>query len=194
MTSNSTMTLKFFQKHGPIVQITKNAIIPKKKLGIKKGRVSGGITALCKQFLTPHKKLVRKGDSYIWLKINKDIFHDLPKDIFLCSIYSPPENSKYFCDDIWDDIKNDLLSITTNDTPSIIMGDTNASTGILCDHSTQLDSHTLLLPRNIQFPHGRNCDITNAKGKQVIDLCNSFDMQIANGRFRGDCWGKSYPP
>ena len=72
------------------------------------------------------------------------------------------------------------------------MGDMNARTGILCDHYTQLpeDSHTFLLPRNIQFSHRRNCDITiNAKGKQVIDLCNSFDMQIANGRFRGDCWG-----
>ena len=116
----------------------------KKKLGIRKGRTSVGITILCKQLLAPHTKLVRKGDFYIWLKINKDIFHDLPKDIFLCSIYSPPENSKYFCDDICDDIKNDLLSMSTKDTPSIIMGDMNARTGILCDHSSQLpeDSHT----------------------------------------------------
>ena len=77
------------------------------------------------------------------------------------------------------------------------MGDMNAWIGILCDHSTQLpeDSHTILLLRNIQFPHRRNCNITiNAKGKQVIDLCNSFDMQITNGRFRGDCGGNHTHP
>ena len=167
-------------------------VLPKKKFGIKKGRASGGITILCKQFLAPYIKLVKKGDSHIWLKINKNIFHDLPKDIYLCTIYSPPVNSKYFCEGIWDEIKNELLTMTTNDTPTIIMGDMNARTGLLNDHSTQTpeDDHPLLLPRKIQLPNRRNCDvIINAKGKQVIDLCNSFDMQIANGRFRGDCWG-----
>ena len=65
--------------------------------------------------------------------------------------------------------------MTTNDTPSIIMGDMNAWTCVLCHQS----------------PHWRNCDITiNANGNLVIDLCNSFDMQISNCRFRGDCWGK----
>ena len=104
----------------------------------------------------------------------------------------PPENSKYFSEDIWGDIKDDLLSMTTNDTPTIIISDMNARTGVLADHFSKIpeDAHPLLPPRIIQFPHRRNCDVTvNAKGKQVIDLCNSFDMQIANGRFRGDCWG-----
>ena len=140
-------------------------VLPKKKFGIKKGRASGGITILCKQFLAPHTTLAKKGDSHIWLKINKDLSHD----IFLCSLYSPPENSKYFSEDIWDDIKDDLLSMTTNDTPTIIIGDMNARTGALADHFSQIpeDAHPLLPPRIIQFPHRRNCDVTvNAKGNK----------------------------
>ena len=165
-------------------------IPPKKKPGLK-GRASGGLNIFCKTYLTPFIKVSKQNDSHIWLKINKGLFQDIDNDVLLCTIYSPPKNSKYFAEDIWEILKSEFLTLTTSNTPCILIGDVNARTGGLLDyHEPDNNDNLLLPPRNIQIPHRASCDkLNNPKGKHIIDICNSFDMQIANGRFRGDCWG-----
>ena len=67
----------------------------------------------------------------------------------------------------------------------------NARTGILSDMSNDDKFHvnSSVPPRHSIYTTRNNCDqIINNNGLKLIDLCKSYDMQIANGRSRGDRW------
>ena len=65
-----------------------------KKSEIRKGRSSGGILIYCKNHLHKFIKQYDKTPQYIWLQIDKSIFHSLEEPIRLCIAYNPPSNSK----------------------------------------------------------------------------------------------------
>ena len=68
----------------------------------------------------------------------------------------------------------------------------NARTGILSDMSNDDKFHvnSSVPPRHSICTTRNNCDqIINNNGLKLIDLCKSYDMQIANGRSRDDRWG-----
>ena len=61
--------------------------------------------------------------------------------IFLGAIYIPPSNSKYYNDDLFDEIIDDISYITSvYDTPFLLMGDFNARTGHLYGEFDGIDS------------------------------------------------------
>ena len=37
-------------------------------------------------------------------------------------MYSLPETSKYYPEDLWDDLKTEILDLTSNDTPFLLIG------------------------------------------------------------------------
>ena len=86
----------------------------------------------------------------------------------------------------------DLLNLTTNETPFFIIGDMNGRVGEWSEFS-QLDKNVNTnynITRSIAETSRRNCDKEiNNIGENVIHLCKSYDMQIANGRMRGDFLG-----
>ena len=96
---------------------------------------------------------------------------------------------------MWEILKSEFLTLTISNTPCILIGDVNAQTGGLLDyHEPDNNDNLLLPPRNIQIPHRASCNkLNNPKGKHIIDICNSFDMQIANGRLRR-LLGQFYTP
>ena len=64
----------------------------------------------------------------------------------------------------------------------------NARTGDLLDYMD--DEDNLINKRNTPLPNRNNCDkVINQQGKKLIDLCKTFDLQILNGRHKGDMWG-----
>ena len=68
----------------------------------------------------------------------------------------------------------------------------NARTGILSDMSNdhKFYVNSSVPPRHSIYTTRNNCDqIINNNGLKLRDLCKSYDMQIANGRSRGDRWG-----
>ena len=70
-------------------------IKPQKKSNIKKGRSSGGLIIYYKNQL---HKFLKQGvitPQYVWLEIDKTIFHALEDSIKICIAYNPPEKSKY---------------------------------------------------------------------------------------------------
>ena len=95
----------------------------------KKGRKSGGIHIFSKSVLKPCIKIIKTSDHYIWLEIDKNIFENLNKNLVICAIYSQPSTSKYYKDEIWDDLETDILNLTSDDTPYFIIGDMNGKVG-----------------------------------------------------------------
>ena len=97
-------------------------------------------------------------------------------------------------DEIWNELETDLLNLTTNETPFFIIGDMNGRGGE-CSEFCQLDKDVDInyinnITRSISETSRRNCDEqTNKIGEKIIHLCKSYDMQIANGRMRGDFLG-----
>ena len=91
-----------------------NCIEASKRAGCKKGRASGGMLLYCKSNLKPSIKILKASNSYIWYEIDKSLFHNLPDNIKVCSIYSPPENSNYYTNNIWDELKADIFEFTTS--------------------------------------------------------------------------------
>ena len=80
--------------------------------------------------------------------------------------------------------------LTTCDNPYILLGDLKARTGTLskCCEIEHTD-HTYII-RNQPSGERKGCDPgVNTQEMKLIELCKSFDLQILNGRYRGDCCG-----
>ena len=78
----------------------------------KAKRYSGGISVLVKKSLRKGVKLFSsKSNRLVWWKLDKHFFN-LDEDIFVCSVYIPPANSKYFGQrkiDPYDELESDLI-------------------------------------------------------------------------------------
>ena len=80
-------------------------------------------------------KILKSSNSYIWYGIDKSLFYNLPDNIKVCSIYSPPENSNYYTNNIWDELKAVIFGFTTSTSRFMIIGDSNARVGDLSEFS-----------------------------------------------------------
>ena len=75
---------------------------------------SGGIILAYKTELSNFVNIVESESKYIlWFKLNKSLFH-LPRDVLFGIVYVPPENSKYYIGDPFNEIENELLDFSTN--------------------------------------------------------------------------------
>ena len=75
-------------------------------------------------------------------------------------------------------------------TPILLTGDFNGRTGTLDDvfvdgnFTENPITHSNSFP---ELPQRRNCDThTNSHGRKIIQLCQTFDFKILNGRTSGD--------
>jgi hypothetical protein len=86
-------------------------------------RQSSGISLLFKSELKNYVNIIKNTKNLLWSKISKEILNsDL--DLYICGTYIPPEKSKYFENEIFEELENDL-----ND----LLGDLNARTSKLED-------------------------------------------------------------
>ena len=156
-----------------------------------KGRSSGGLLIYCKDSLEDSIKVLKSSEKYAWLELNENLFHDSAQNIKLCAIYSQPYSSKYYRESVWSDLEADIISLSTDTTPFCIVGDMNARTGTRPDfEEDRNDPYLRFKPYNINKIARKSCDTTmNKVGEIILQLCNSYDMQIANGRTKGDILG-----
>ena len=96
---------------------------------IKKGRSSGGIIVYYKKYLEKLIKINELTPNYIWIEINKELFHNLDKNVKICAIYNPPTNSRYHNPSLMEDIAIDILEEGGDESLIILIGDVNARTG-----------------------------------------------------------------
>ncbi|CAB4000931.1 Hypothetical predicted protein [Paramuricea clavata] len=104
----------------------------------------------------------------------------------------PLEKSKYFEPEIFDELGNDLISLSSKGN-TILLGDFNARTSKLEDYiSNKGNKHVYNINEHSLQPLERqNIDgIINNHGKQLINICKNSDMRILNGRTKGDSLGR----
>ena len=162
-----------------------------------RGRKSGGIRIFCKSYFEKHIEVVKTTEKYAWLKINKDIFYNMSDSVMLCAIYSQPYRSTYYSDDAWDELEGDIVRLTSNGKPFAIIGDMNGRVGTESEfqsinkHDHDQDPSLLCTSRDISETPRNNCDKKDPcyVGRMILELCKSYDMQIGNGRTKGDFLG-----
>ena len=145
-----------------------------------------------KRPLTQYFSLIKQTSNYIWIKIDKNILQ-LDKDILLCSCYIPPNHSPYFNPDIFPNLENDI-NFFKRDYFVVLAGDFNARTGVEHDF-INYDSCNLapggISPPTTKIAPRKSFDThVNDLGKQLLEMCNSLDLRILNGRCKGDSLGQ----
>ena len=112
--------------------------------------------------------------------------------IYLCGVYIPPENSKYFSPQNFADLENDIVQYRSKG-DIILSGDFNYRTGKYNDHTPVSGDHFIASDDSKESfipPIRNNCDnVLNNHGKTLLEFCKKFDFRILNGRTRGDSLG-----
>ena len=176
--------------------ISKNVF--RKKKHKKASRNSGGLSVLTKNELSKFVTPVRvTSEHFIWLKINKSLT-GYEKDLYLCGAYIPPNGSPYYEShpdlDIFSNLTNDIAYFSRTG-HILITGDLNSRLGLRSDlpafdrFDNSLDFESIP-PPIIARPRHSMDNVTNTWGNKLIELCNTCNMCVLNGRTLGDFSGR----
>ena len=123
---------------------------------------------------TLQQKFVESG-SGLWVEItNANLCYDI--GLF----YMPCETSKFWHQELFDSIEEEVTQHRYANENVIILGDFNAGTGLLPDF-VSIDED------DWQFQSRANADKkVNNNGRRLVDLCKICDMLIINGRVGSD--------
>ena len=158
---------------------------------------SGGIAVLVRNSLAPHTSMCEwSNPCCLTIRIN-GMALDLSHDLYIVTVYVPPENSSYLKSTGIDPF--DLLFQTQHRIPPLAhviwMGDFNA-------HLDQANSSSPHVPTDL-LP-ALNCDLPSADpparnsldtrkidsyGKKLLQFCGDRDLTILNGCTPGDSQG-----
>ncbi len=147
----------------------------RKDLLIKKGRSSGGVIIYYKKYLEKLISNIKQTPNYIWIELNKKIFHNLDKNLKLCAIYNPPKGSRYHNASIMEEIALDILEGCQNDCPILLIGDLNGRISNIKDYSEKDKNEitNFLIEDNHPRSDRKNCDLEiNQEGTKIINLVN----------------------
>ena len=162
------------------------SIKPNKNKHLKSGRASGGLTLYYKHYLSDRIKLIEKSKHYVWIKIKssvQDIF-DKTKDLYLCALYIPLSNSPYCSDDVFVNLKDDIMKYDKNEDCILLVGDMIGRSARIQDFiDTSGNKHIDDIPPTLVNNKRNNIDSqTNSHGLKLINLCKTCNLRIINGR------------
>ena len=162
----------------------------RKEKSLSSRRNSGGITILVKQSLQKGVKFLDKdsNEEFVWWKLDKSFFN-LTNDIFVCSVYIPPQNSSReirLNTDHFENLRNYIHKFSA-------LGDV-----ILCGDFDALDDFTHVDPflnegnlSTITVSKRFSRDLnTNCYGTSLVELCIENNLVALNGRTKGDLTGQ----
>ena len=84
--------------------------------------------------------------NFLWFKISKQ-YVKTSKDIYVCGIYIPPNSSKYFLPEMFEDLENDIETFYSHGS-IFLMGDFNSRTGKYSDCVSQEGNTSRSTQRN----------------------------------------------
>ena len=169
--------------------------VPPNKLDKKKtGRSSGGTLIYYKQYLQNQIKVIKIHKNYLWIEIDKTVFYNCSNNLRICALYIPPQESKYYSDEIFQDLVDDIIDFSPGNEDLMIIGDFNARTNCLPDHlpaTNHTNDDNTVIHNLGHFIKRYNCDNGNPNkhGRNMINLCRSTNLRILNGRKFGDTVG-----
>ena len=128
----------------------------------------------------------------IWVKLGKKLCGE-EEDIFIGTYYvSPPNNNKKNSEniDFFTDF-NEEINYFKRKGVVLVQGGLNARTGHEKDFIAYAKFDQQLGVENLNNQHIRNSQDqnTNARGKELLDVCKLNDFLIMNGRKVGDLFG-----
>ena len=158
-----------------------------KSPGCVKGRYSGGISLYVKDYLKDRVKVIDKNSAgLLWLKIDSDLF-DFKEDVFICSTYIPPSDSRVFISsdcNYWEEIEKGIESYSSLG-KVYVTGDMNGRTSDfpdILDFDRYLEDNDLYaemshVPLRVNQDH-----FVDQHDRKLLELCKSSGFIIANGR------------
>ena len=133
---------------------------------------------------------------FLWIKLNAKYF-DFSNDVYICIAYVPPENSPIWqraMFDPFDLLEQDIVRFSSRGTV-IVGGDFNARTKTLSEDELETSvKQWSNLPQfssddYILYQRNNSDCVINNFGRSLIELCQSCQLRIVNGRTLGDCFG-----
>ena len=176
-----------------------------KSTGVKKGRLSGGLSIYFRKELKNEISVIETNNfGIIWIKINHNLL-SFNEDLYCCHTYIPPPSSKVLIDkdfDFFEEIEKGIEKFSKLG-KTFITGDFNSRTAQLSDilHFDKYldddddddDDHNDDDGNSVDFNNlseRRNKDLLiDNNGRKLISLCKSTDHIIANGRLHDDTDG-----
>lgn len=156
------------------------------------GRNSGGVSFLYKEKYQNFVELIKSSSNYMWCRVSGRTLGK-HKDLYICGIYIPPDNSNYFKAEIFDKLEDEIEDFSKKGY-IMILGDLNARTGKSNDTISK-DGHNYI-PNDssnmcIETSPRNNFDsVLNSHGKRLLEICKTLDLKILNGRTNGDSFGR----
>lgn len=157
----------------------------------KRGRYSGGLSVYYKtEFKNKVKVLEKSPYGFLWLKIKGDLFH-FQEDVILGHVYFPDSKSKIFSQareevDHFEILENYVTKFKQQG-KIFITGDFNSRCGSENSDILSFDKYLdegdesfVDIPFRISKDH-----VTDTHGRNLLSLCQSVDLCIANGRLEG---------
>ena len=140
-------------------------------------------------------------DEFLWWKLDKSFFH-LEDDIFICSVYIPPNNSsreKTGDFDAFTSLEEHIVKYCAYG-QVILCCDFNARTGLESD-SFETSNNNLPIDLNICFDNSitsdkynqrnnRDSDTINTSDRKLLEVCETFNLRFLNGTCCGDNFGQ----
>ena len=145
---------------------------------ISKGRSSGGVVIWYKDALKDHITEVKKESNSIWVMISS---------LAICGIYIPPESSKYFDKNIFDNLSHDIAQYKLEGKQILLLGDLNARTSnfkYFLDISEDKYNSPINLPCEINDVRNSFDGESNKSGHLLLDLCKSQNLFFWNFKLR----------
>ena len=160
---------------------------------VKSNISSGGIAIFAKEHLqTVLQPIYTKNQDIIWIKLGKQSAA-LARDVYLGTIYfSPSKGEIKNCEKI-SNLSEEIISFNRKGGEVILQGDFNARTSNSTDivEPDKFDPMNPILDTNQITMNPRNSKDSklDGRGKELLDLCKSLDLNIVNGRKTGDIFG-----
>ena len=160
------------------------------------GKIRGGIGWFVREDLRKWIKILYNisSENFIWSKLDKTFFN-FNEDLYICSVYIPPENSsreKRMNKNHFIELAEKINKIKSENI--ILIGDFNARTKIFDDvieYEDDINDHMpAALLSCIKTLRSNQDKKGNKYGRSLVDLCLKQNLYIANGRTLGDLRGK----
>ena len=107
-------------------------------------RSSGGLALIFKSNYDDWILVEKESPNFLWFKITKE-YTKTEKDIYVCGTYIPPQNSIYFCPELFEELENVIEKFSAFGS-ILLMGDFNSRTGKYSDNSQwwQIPKYTVV--------------------------------------------------
>ena len=174
--------------------------IPRKQAARRK---SGSIGIFIRNEISEHVSLIESMSDYAtWVRISK-ILSNLDQNIIIGVFYVPPQSSKYYNEDDFAQLEQEIMTYCSESEYVFLTGDFNAQTANMRDFTcsytlldkyldfdqdtiNNFDQEEFLIKSNITTNRASKDTKTNNTGFKLVDICKNNNLTILNGRYGQD--------